>query len=680
MSDRHVEALAREAGLSVEWENAARQPQIVETDVLRGVLEALGLPCATRAQAEESRERLVGERERAGARFVTGRVGEPIEVRLAADDTTARLTLEDGTARDVHPRTARAVRLPPIDTPGYHRLEIGGQEVTLAVAPRQAFGVADAAERDIWALAVQVYALRGERASGFGDFGDLAACARAAARRGADSLAISPVHALFLADPSRYSPYAPSTRLFLNALYADPRAVFGDHPALAKESGAAGGALVDWEKAGPEKVARFRRLFDAFQEGDGGLRADFESFRREGGERLNEHARFEALHGHFFARDGASGWQGWPTEFHDPNGAAVAQFAREHAREVEFHLFLQWLADRSLAAAQGAAKESGMALGLVADLAVGMDGGGSHAWSRPQDILTGLEVGAPPDLFNPQGQGWGLANFSPLALRANGFDPFLATLRTAMRHAGGVRIDHAMGLQRLWVVPSGASPKDGAYLNYPVDDMLRLIALESQRHRAIVVGEDLGTVPEGFRAKMDETGVLGMRVLWFERDEETEGFLPAENWSREASALTSTHDLPTVAGWWNETDIDWNARLGRESRLGSEAEERRARDADRERLWDACVEAGTAEGAPPSPDAPAPAVDAALGFIATTPCRLAIVPIEDVLGLAEQPNLPGTIDEHPNWRRRLEASAETLFEQPDVAKRFDILTRRREAS
>ena len=216
---------------------------------------------------------------------------------------------------------------------------------------------------------------------------------------------------------------------------------------------------------------------------------------------------------------GASDWRQWSLDLRDPASAAVAVFAASHEPEVRFHCFLQWLADRSLGAAQERAREAGMRIGLIADLAVGMDPTGSHAWSRQGDVLGGLAIGAPPDLFNPRGQNWGLTGFSPRALVNGGFAPFLATLRAVLRHAGGMRIDHAMGMTRLWLIPDGAEPSSGAYLAYPLTDLLRLLALESQRHHAVVVGEDLGTVPEGFRETLETSGLHGMRVLWFERTE-----------------------------------------------------------------------------------------------------------------------------------------------------------------
>ncbi|RZF64944.1 4-alpha-glucanotransferase [Sphingomonas populi] len=648
---------ARAAGLQIDWEDARGQAQRVSDESLTAILAALGDPAPDDAGACD---------------FVTGDVGRPITLPPGCGAAgQAELILEDGSRRDaLLTPGGKGLEIPPIATPGYHRLVVGDREIRLAVAPSRCFSVTDAVgSRRIWGPSVQIAALRDESATAFGDFGALASTARAFAARGADALAISPVHALFPADSSRFSPYSPSTRSFLNVLYADP--------ALAGASAIAPprGDLIDWHHAIPERLRILRAAYDARSDA---IRAEVAAYAREGGEDLERHARFDALHAHFFALTGARGWQDWPSAYHDPTNATVASFAAERSEEVGFFLFLQWLAARSLQAAQQAATDAGMAIGLIADLAVGMDAGGSHAWSRPDDLLTGLSIGAPPDPLGPDGQGWGITAFAPRALRRTGFAPFIATLRAAIGHAGGIRIDHALGLRRLWVVPEGASPTEGAYLTMPMDDMLRLLALESHRARAIVIGEDLGTVPEGFRPAMDEKAMLGMRVLWFERDADG-SFRPPASYARDAAAMTGTHDLATVAGWWRGRDIDWTWRLGRSSQAADEAADQAARDGDREKLWSAFTAASVADGPQPAPQAEGPAVDAALAFIGATPSALALVPFEDVIGAVEQPNLPGTIDEHPNWRRRMPDATETLLARADVTARLATLDATRRA-
>jgi 4-alpha-glucanotransferase len=310
-----------------------------------------------------------------------------------------------------------------------------------------------------------------------------------------------------------------------------------------------------------------------------------------------------------------------------------------------------------------------MRIGLIGDLAIGVDRTGSQVGATPQDFLHGLSIGAPPDAFNPQGQDWGLTTFAPHALIATGFAPFIATLRATMRCCGGLRIDHAMGLRRLWLVPRDGSPADGAYLSYPFDDLLRLLALESHRNGAIVIGEDLGTVPPEFRQRSRDAGIAGMDVLWFQRDGQR--FLPPGKWRLDAVAMTTTHDLPTVAGWWQGADLEMRRTLGRAG-TGEAAQ----RQADRAALWRTITAAGIAPSPTPPVDQIAPVVDAAIEFVASTPAPLALVPIEDVLGSVEQPNLPGTIDEHPNWRRRLAAPAHELLQQPAARRRLDSLSHR----
>ncbi len=684
--DDGLRALAEAAGVAVDWRNYAGEPRKVAPDALRRVLAALGLPSDTRDDIAESRRRLAPVSGIAGLPpLVTTTAGMTTRLPLGGDAARHALLLtETGSEREIRLRPSRnGVEMPVVSEPGYHRLLIGEREIVLAVAPERATDAGELTEgARPWGLAAQVYGLRRGGDGGIGDAECVAQLAESAARLGADMLALSPVHALFPAEPHRFGPYSPSSRLFLNPLHAAPALLF--EPARIAAAAAQAGvadelarlerlALIDWPAATHAKLAVLRALFAQFSADSGipdALRADFAQFQADGGGLLASHARFEALQAEQVARDpGRGDWRSWASDLRDAHGPTVAAFAQAHRREVLFYTFLQWVADRSLNEAQQRARRAGMRVGLVADLAVGMDPSGSHAWSRPGDVLNGLAIGAPPDLFNPNGQQWGITSFSPHALRGGGFAPFLATLRAALRNAGGVRIDHAMGLQRLWVVPDGASPADGAYLNYPLTDMLRLLALESHRHRAVVVGEDLGTVPEGFRDALDEHGTYGMRVLWFERGDE--GFTEPARWDRGAMAMTSTHDLPTLAGWWQGADIALRAEhgvLGPDQRRGDlEAE----RDTDRAALWQAITHSGAAAGPPPAETERF--VDAALRHVASSACALCLLPLEDVLGHIEQPNLPGTIDEHPNWRRRTPGPAADLLDAPAPARRLEAV-------
>lgn len=709
MSDRRgvLHELAAEAGVSVDWRDARGEHQTVEPEVLRKVLNALGFAADDDAAAQGSLDSLRSRVARETGSLVTGVVRHAIDVPLP-DDVPAgdfRLELDIGGVVDGQYRRkdARTVTLPGISVPGYHQLTIGPYQFTLAIAPARCFGVEDLGGKQQFretALAVQVYSLRRKSASlgapggsgGIGDFTALAEFAREAAQRGVAGVAISPMHAMFGADPRRYSPYGPSSRLFLNVLYIDPAELFGQ-PAVALAVTTLGLSpelmrldslsLIDWPAVSRARLAVLRHLYQGFPESIG-TRAheSFLKFREEGGQLLEQHGRFEALHGWLLEQGkGEGGWREWPPAYRDPGSADVQRFAQENAQEVTFHIFLQWLADRGLARAQSQAREAGMQIGLIADLAVGTDPSGSHAWSRQDEILGRLSPGAPPDVYNQNGQAWGLTAFSPTAMQRNGFRAFIEMLRASLKYAGGIRVDHALGLSRMWLVPEGASPKEGAYVNYPFEDMMRLLAIESWRHRTIVIGENLGTVPEGFDQRIAEGGMLGMQVLWFERQHFGDGapFKAPQHWSKDAVAMSTTHDLPTIAGWWVGKDIEWRTRLGLFGQGTNVDSEWHTRRRDREQLVQAFDEAGLdVDGLDPA-GAEAP-VGTALAYLGATRCPLVVVPIEDLLALQEQPNLPGTVDTHPNWRRRLGVDVDTLFDDPETSARLHALLQARKPS
>lgn len=718
-----LHALAHAAGIAVQWRDARGRGQQVAPEVLVYLLEALDLPASTPGDVADSHTRLLGQSRRLPP-LVVATQHEPIRLPVpSAEGALAfRIDLEHGgTLTGVSECSAPdTLTLPAIAQPGYHRLSLGGHDVTLAVAPTQCPPVQaliDAnggATRRPWAVAAQVYGLRRPGDAGLGDYTALAGLATAAGAEGASALAISPVHAMFTARPEHYSPYSPSSRLFLNALHIDPAQALGA-PALAQAMQALNAqsraahlsaqALIDWPAAGGLRLALLRQLFDTYTRHPWpALEADLQAFRQAGGQALRDHACFEVLHA---AHDqpGAhhNDWRHWSRALREPGNPAVRDVARQHAQAVDFHVFLQWLAARGLAGAQRAARDSGMAIGLIADLAVGTDPTGSHAWSRQQDILSRLSPGAPPDIHNPQGQSWGLTAFSPQALQRHGYGAYLEMLRASLAHAGGLRIDHALGLARTWLVPEGASPADGAFLHYPTDDLLGLIALEAHRHHAVVIGENLGTVPEGFNARIARAGMLGMSVLWFEREAGPESsdassptssapdtvpaslpdtgqdpaadFMAPHHWPAQAIATPSTHDLPTVAGWWQGRDISWRSQLQLLGATDTEDALYTARAADRQALWEALCAHDPAL-APAHTAAPqAVPLDAILAFIAATPAPLVVIPLEDLLGEVEQPNLPGTRDTHPNWRRRMPAATQTLFESPEVRQRLARLAK-----
>ena len=568
-----------------------------------------------------------------------------------------------------HGRHVRAFMLPlPTElAEGYHRLEIHEGETcigrgTIAVAPERCYlpPVLESEGR-VWGTTVQLYGLTSSRVDGLGNFSDLRACAEAWGERGAGIVGTNPLHAISLRDPGHASPYSPSSRLFLNALYIDIEAMadFAEVAAHHRDVPAKWHAQCESLRAAPEvdyagvaaaKRAMFERLYDHFRRhhlSSATPRArQFMQFRDARGPALRRHALHDALEAHF-----GTAWRQWPAEYQDPNGEAARAFRDEHPEKVGLHEYLQWQADLQLAAAQARCEELGMAVGLYADLAISIGPDGSEAWANQKLYALGVSVGAPPDEFNRQGQDWGLPPLAPQRLRDAAYAPLVATLRANMMRAGALRIDHVMGLARLWWVPAGQKADAGAYVTYPVDDLLGIVALESQRYRCLVIGEDLGTVSDELRHKLADHEVLSYRLLLFER--EGQRFKPPGSYPRRALVAWSTHDLPTLAGWWTDEDLRTKAQLGimDEAMLRQQQDERRG---GRRALIDALADEGLVDRGLPSEGPYAEVLgDAVHGFAARTPCAVMVAQMEDVLGIAEQANLPGTVDTHPNWRRRL---------------------------
>jgi 4-alpha-glucanotransferase len=680
MSDAQLEILAGHAGLAVDWIDANGRPQKVAPSVLRNVLTGLGHPAGSAQEIDASLLELQEvQQTRHLPPLLTADVGVGLSLaHYFEPQTPCEIHLEDGSVLTL--KLDAEATLPGLIPVGYQQVSIEGQTFTLAVAPERCYSVGDAVENPTpraWGLSAQLYALRRAGDGGFGDTQALEDLARVAGERGAEALAISPLHAMFASDGQRYSPYSPSSRLFLNSLYCAPGAILGER-ALRAAIDATGLAdelrhlenlpLIDWPAAAEAKHRLLEALYDGFVQGEHPLHADFSSFRHAGGEALENHCRFEAIQEARAAKGEDLDWRHWPEQWRNPRSMALAEFAEENAGRIGFFAFCQWLISRCLERAQAAARSGGMSIGLIADLAVGADGGGSQAWSRQDELLASLTVGAPPDILNRSGQGWGISAFSPEGLVRNGFRAFIEMLRANFAHAGGLRIDHVMGLQRLWVIPNGAPPADGAYLYYPVDDLLRLLTLESHRHQAIVLSEDLGTVPDGLREKLIARSMLGMRVLLFEQD--NTHFKPILDWPDNALATTSTHDLPTLNGWWHGRDIDWNARLGLID-ANTEIEWRHHREREREGLRRTLSQ--DPQNFREESHETDQVLDASVRFLGHTRAPLVLLPLEDALGIEQQANLPGTIDTHPNWSRRLPGYSETLLDEPDAARRLELL-------
>jgi glycogen operon protein len=638
--------LAAAAGIAPEWHGLDGRAHQVPEGTLRALLTALALPAESTAQARESLALLSAPRALPTA--LTLREGEAITLPFLGTGTL-RLRREDGSEVPVSgdglwertPRPdggtnlARRIALPP-QPPGRHRLfladrpEIG---CDITIAPTVCYlpeALANGGRR--FGIAAQIYALRRSGDQGIGDYTAVAEMARHAKAAGAMLLGLSPPHALPPLDRMRASPYQPSDRHFLEPVLIDVAALpFGAEAGLPNAA-----PLVDY----PAVWAAKRRVLEAAWRDfphSHPLRAEFVGFRAAGGAALERFAGFNAI----AEREGTADARRWPAALARGDAPGVDDFIASHPEETGFHAFLQWLADRQL----GAAARAGA--GLYRDLAVGAAPDGAEVWSGALRFLPGVSIGAPPDAFAPDGQIWGIPPPDPA-----GQAGFAALVRANMRHATALRIDHVLGLRRLFLVPEGARGGEGAYLRYPLRDLLGQLALESQRARCLVVGEDLGTVPPGLRPELAAAEVLSYRVLWFERD--AEGFIPPVRWPARAAACVSTHDLPTLAGWWAGEDITERTALGLGDAVAAMAE----RAADRAALRALLA----TEGLLPEQDADLPAAVHALA--ARTPAALLLVQAEDLAGERVGVNLPGTDRERPNWRRRLPMEVRVLFASP----------------
>ena len=700
-----LDRLAERMGIEAEFRDARGDVIVTPAETKRHLLAAMGIAVGTDAEAQVALEALDREewlRPLDPVHVLRGKAapGE-IVISLPADtgEVSWRLTMEDGgsdsgkasfgdlslvSQRHITGIVVERRRLPLLgDLPqGYHRLELtpGAATTTLIVTPAQCWlPPALSAERRGWGIAIQLYLLRSSNNWGIGDFSDLRELVGLVAPRGADVIGLNPLHAMFPDDPEHASPYSPESRLLLNILNIDVAAVPEAAACAAAQGLIASPAfqqrlaacrdrhLVDYAEVAALKLAVLEMLFDACRAAADRKRwRQFEAFRGKSGEVLERNCRFLALREHFAEVDPAHvDWHAWPERYRDAAGADVERFAAEHRHRVDFHGWLQWVADTQLGEAAAAAKRGGMTIGLYRDLAVGADRAGAETWANSNAVVSGAQVGAPPDIHNPAGQAWGLPPFNPRALRAEAYHSFVQLVRANMRHAGGLRIDHVMGLQHLYWVPDGQPASAGAYVQYPLDDLVGILALESQRHQCLVVGEDLGTVPEGFRERMQAANILSYRVLFFEQDAKTGEFLPPADYPSLAMAVVGSHDLPTLRGWWEGRDLDLKEKLGLFPGEGEAQRQRATRQRDKRQLVAALRREGliAATGEPDNHTL----VRAAHAFLARTPSILAMPQIDDLTDEADPVNVPATSDEHPNWRRRLSMTLNELAERPRFA-------------
>jgi 4-alpha-glucanotransferase len=518
----------------------------------------------------------------------------------------------------------------PLDLPlGYHRISNDeAEDRCLIVAPNACPPMTGALW---WGWTAQLYALRSAQSWGIGDFGDLHNFADLVSSDGAGFVIVNPLHASLPGLPQESSPYYPSSREFINPLYIRIEEVPGaetlnDLVALAEEGRALNAdRRIDRDTIWTMKINALREIWANVTPG-----ADFESFVDTRGESLRKYAIFCTL-----SEQHGRQWQRWPEELRHPNSPAVTEFANAQQNEVRFHQWVQWLLDLQLAKVTGS-------LSLIQDLAIGIDPAGADAWLWQDVMALGVRVGAPPDRFNASGQDWAIPPFDPWKLRAANYEPFIRTLRAALGHGGGVRIDHVMGLFRQYWIPEGSSPLEGSYVRYPWTDLLAIVALESQRSGAVVIGEDLGTVEPFVRTELSARNILSYKLLWHQKMRATE-------YPVHALAAVTTHDLPTIAGLWSGRDLEIQRALG--MTLNTEATDGMK---DQLKGWLDVDDSAPVEEV----------AQKAHHLLAQAPSSMVSATVEDALGLEERPNYPGTTKEWPNWSVALPIELEQLKEAP----------------
>ncbi len=575
--------------------------------------------------------------------------------------------------------------------PGYHLLVLQqpGMVLTqsLVISPGRCFQPEVFSQKRQWGIALQLYGLRSARNWGIGDFTDLADTVRYLASVGADFVGLNPIHALYPALPENASPYSPSSRRWLNISYIDVTAMPGytrcqrtrslvSAPAFVQQLAEQRSKdFVDYAGVMQLKLPVMKSLYQWFTGHGAADHAGFKQFVAAGGDSLQQLALYDALHEHLYQQDPAYwGWPVWPEHYRDPQAPAVRQFAATHQAETGFYCYLQFIAKQQLAAAQQVAKDAGMLLGLYRDLAVGVSEASTEIWGNPQLYCRDASIGAPPDPLGPAGQNWGLPPMYPYQLYKQGYQPIIDLLRANMADAGALRIDHVMALLRLWWVPkTAADAGGGAYVYYPIMDLLGILALESQRHKAVIIGEDLGTVPDGIRELLGDYGVYSYRVFFFETAADG-GYISPQHYPQQAMATLSTHDLPTLIGFWHCEDLRLGKALGLYKDDAQLQQLYAQRHTNKQRILDSLHghQVLPHDYARSSADL---GMDQTLNFamqrhLAATGSQLLCLQLEDALQMTQPVNIPGTSNEYPNWRRKLTQDIEQWRDNEQIRQLF----------
>lgn len=707
-------------GIAGDYHDIGGQLHRIGEDTKRRLLQAMGVDAGEHADLEQTLKAAETARWRERLEpVVVGREGDNhLSLTLrgpeeeSRDPVNWRLTGESGqrTSGTLSPDelpvieqrqidgqswTGTRMSIPAPDEPGYYKLELlhGAEsdppfaESMLIFAPARCYRPApDGADRR-WGLTAQLYGLRSQRNWGIGDFTDLLRLVEFAAENEAAFVGLNPLHSLLSAAPQHISPYDPSSRLFINSLYLDveaipefaesegARALVGDAAFQAGLRSLRAAELIAYADVADRKQRVLELLFSDFCErhktADSERARQFAEYRQHGGDLLCRYAAFKVVHEYLGQQDPAAwGWPAWPAEYRDSQSAAVEELVASRRDRLEFHMYVQWNAANQLAAAAGRARELGMPIGLYTDLALSSKRGGADTWMEQELYVDDASIGAPPDAFNHAGQDWGLPPWHPRRLRTHAYRPVIATLRANMRVGGALRIDHVMALLRCYLIPSGAGATQGAYVYYAFDELRAILALESQRNRCVIIGEDLGTVPDEVREGLSDIGVLGYRVLYFEK--RTDGsFKSPSELDEDVLTVISTHDLPTLVGFWEAADIEWRSTHGLYARDEDREQQIIQRAEDRARLLMALEKQ---QLTPEDVETELPAgkemtleLRCALHrYLARSASHLVGVQVEDLLAERQQANLPGTTSEHPNWRRKLSLQIESWHDEPQV--------------
>jgi 4-alpha-glucanotransferase len=590
--------------------------------------------------------------------------------------------------------------LPVLLEQGYHSLSLTLGELefvqSLIITPSSCFQPAQFNKQKQWGVSVQLYCVRSEQNWGIGDFADLRFLLGHLTKQGADFVGLNPIHALYPAMPESASPYSPSSRRWLNIIYLAVPEMLGyeqcqqvkqlvNAPGFKQQLDAARAAeWVDYTAVTRLKLPVLKALYQWFTEHQSEhteLVEAFSVFKQQSGESLLQLALYDAIHAHLIQKDiHAWGWPVWPEAWQRPDSDEVLAFAKEHAHELDFYCYLQFIAREQLAKAQAFAKEQGMLLGLYRDLAVGVSEASTEIWGNPELYCRGASVGAPPDILGPKGQNWGLPPMLPYQMFQQAYRPMIDLFRANMQNSGALRIDHVMALLRLWWVPKGAeSAGDGAYVYYPIQDLLGILALESQRHQVVVIGEDLGTVPDGIREILAAYGMYSYRVFFFEKAEDG-GYVSPAHYPVQAMATLTTHDMPTLIGYWHCGDLNLGKEVGlyREDQLPALFQ---SRHEDKQKILNSLHGHQMLDpNFSHSVDHVGMSTELSYAIqrhVAKGSSQLLCLQLEDWMEMTQPVNIPGTSNEYPNWRRKLTMTLEQLAQQQNVNQLLQDLTRLR---